>query len=103
MSRFSLKADPTFTASVDFPVAGAEPVPVKLTFKHRTKAQLDEWLVARAERSDIDSFMDMVVGWDLADEFNGANVALLLDNHIGVAVATWRAYIDELTAARRGN
>lgn len=103
MPKFALKANPTFVAKVGFPVAGGEPVDVVLTFKHRTKTALDEFLSTRQGRSDVDTFLDMVVGWDLADEFNRANVELLLENHIGVALATYKSYVDELVAHRRGN
>lgn len=103
MPKFVLKADPTFKAKVPFPVAGAEPVEVLLTFKHRTKKQLDEFVTSRTEKTDAESFQEMVVGWDLDEEFTPANVELLLENFIGVALATYRAYIDQLVQHRRGN
>lgn len=103
MAKFALKADPTFTAKVGFPVSGGEPVDVLVTFKHRTKTALDEFLKTRDDRSDVESFMEMVVGWDLADDFNKANVEILLENHIGVALATYKAYIDELVQSRVKN
>jgi hypothetical protein len=103
MPKFALKAEPIFPAKVGFPVAGGEAVDVLLTFKHRTKTGLDEFLSTREGRSDVDSFMEMVVGWELADEFNRANVELLLENYIGVAVAVYKAYIDELVAHKKGN
>ena len=103
MPKFALKAEPTFLAKVGFPVAGGEPVDVMVTFRHRTKTALDEFLSTREGRSDVDSFMDMVVGWELADEFNRANVELLLENHIGVALAVYKSYIAELVQHRRGN
>lgn len=103
MARFQLKANPTFSAKVAFPVAGAPSVDVVLTFKHRTKKAMDEFLNTRADRTDVESFLEMVVGWDLEDEFNKANVELLLENHMGVALATYKAYIDELVKAKQGN
>lgn len=103
MAKFSIKADPTFAANVPFPIAGGESVDVLLTFKHRTKTALDEFIKSREDRSDVDSFFEMVAGWELSDEFNRANVELLLENHIGVAVATYKAYIDQLVAHKRGN
>ena len=103
MAKFALKANPTFAATVAFPVAGGESVDVCLTFKHRTKSQLDEFLKTRDNRSDVDSFMEMVVGWELSDEFKKENVEVLLENHIGVALATYKTYIDELVQARAKN
>lgn len=108
MARFVLKADPTFTAKVGFPRSGGDSVDVELTFKHRTKSALAEWLEARHGKKDVEAFTDMVVGWDLTDgdvayEFTKANVELLLENYIGVALATYHTYIDELTKHRAKN
>lgn len=103
MAKFALKANPTFTAKVGFPVSGGEAVDVVVTFKHRTKTALDEFLKSRGDRDDVDSFMGMVVGWDLSDEFSEDNVKLLLENYIGVALATYKTYIDELVQNRTKN
>lgn len=103
MAKFTLTAKPTFNAKVGFPQAGGEPVDVLLTFKHRTKTELDEFLKSRDGRSDVDAFMEMVVGWELTDEFSKANVELLLENHIGVALSTYKTYIDELLQHRAKN
>lgn len=103
MAKFTLKADPTFLAKVAFPVAGGESVEVALTFKHRTKSGLDEFLKTRDDRTDVESFMEMVVGWELSDEFKKENVELLLENHIGVALATYKKYVDELVQHRAKN
>lgn len=103
MATFSIKANPTFPAKVAFPIAGSEPVTVGVTFKHRTKSQLNEFIASREAKSDVESFMDMVCAWELSDPFNAENVTELLENHIGVAVATYYAYMDELTKHRRGN
>ena len=103
MAKFALTANPTFSAKVGFMPAGGEPVDVLLTFKHRTKTALAEFRVVLLDRDDVTNFLDMVNGWDLLDEFNRANVELLLENHIGVAVATYKAYFEELQQHRRGN
>lgn len=103
MAKFTLKAAPTFNAKVGFPVAGGDAVDVLVTFKHRTKTALDEFMKSRNDHGDVDSFMEMVVGWDLTDEFNEENVRTLLENHIGVALATYKTYIDELVQHRAKN
>jgi hypothetical protein len=103
MAKFALKADPTFVAPVAFPVAGGDSVDVKITFKHRTKTALEDFIENRAGKEDADMFMDMVAGWDLDDEFSRANVETLLENRMGVAVAVYRAYIDELVKHRAKN
>lgn len=103
IQKLRLVADPTFKAKVGIPVAGGDEVPVVMTFKHRTKTQLDEFIGSRSGVSDYDTFMAMVEGWDLEEPFTPENVTLLLENYIGAAVSTLRTYIDELVKARVGN
>lgn len=103
MARLALNAAPTFKAKVGIPVAGGQPVEVEFTFKHRTRTDLDEFIKTRAGQSDVDTFMDMVTGWDLEDGFSRENVERLLENYIGTALATYRTYIDELIQAKAKN
>lgn len=113
---FKLKADPTFSAKVEIPVAGGPSVPVVFIFKHRTQSELIEWDKGIQGRSDFESFMDMVQGWvtdkaeaktfqaeELSEEFTPENVKLLLEERIGVALATKNVYYVELTKAREKN
>lgn len=103
MTKLVLKANPTFQASVGIPIAGGTSVPVLMTFKHRTRTALKEFIDTRADKTDTESFFDMVCGWELSDEFNEANVNELLENYIGAGLATYRTYVDELTKAREKN
>jgi hypothetical protein len=106
---FKLKADPTFTAKVAFPVSGGASVDVELTFKHRTKAELNKWLEEgkRKEdgtvRSDEQTFLEMVEGWKIDEPYTKENVEILLQHHMGVALATYQVYLDELTRHREKN
>ena len=103
MAKLSLVANPTFKAKVGVPVAGGESIDTVFTFKHRTKDDLDEFIKTRADKSDAESFLDMVSGWDLQDEFTPENVETLLQNYIGTGLAAFRVYIDELIGARVKN
>ncbi len=103
MARLALNAAPTFQAKVGIPVAGGDAVDVLFTFKHRTKKQLDEFVQSRADKTDAESFLDMVLGWDLEDPFTPGNAELLLDNYIGAAVATYRAYLKALVEGKQKN
>ncbi len=103
MAKLSLAAAPTFKAKVGIPVAGGDAVPVEMVFKHRTKKQLDEFIESRKGKGDTESFMEMVVGWDLVDEFNADNVEMLLQNYIGAALETYRTYIDQLFQGKLKN
>lgn len=108
MAKLKLVAEPTFRAKVGIPVAGGPPVDVLMTFKHRTRKQWDEWIAAAKASAaveavtsvtpddEVKSFMDVVVGWDLEDEFNAENVALLLQNYYGAGHAAVRVYSAEL-------
>jgi hypothetical protein len=103
MPKLSLNAAPTFSAPVAIPIAGGDPVSVKFTFKHRTKKQLEEFIQSRQGKPDVDSFLDMVSGWDLEDAFSNESVELLLENYIGAAAVTYRTYIDELFQVKQKN
>jgi len=103
MAKLKLAVDPTFRAQIAIPVAGADPIKVGFTFKHRTTKQLAEFSRSRADKSDIDTLFEMVDGWDLDYEFTRQNAELLLENYGGSAVAIYQGYIDELLGARRKN
>lgn len=103
MAKLTLKADPTFPGKVGVPVAGGESVDVIFTFKHRTKKQLDEFIKTRKEKSDVETFMAMVVGWELEDAFTKKNIEELLENHIGTALAAYEVYIFELVKNKAKN
>jgi hypothetical protein len=103
MSKLKLVANPTFQSVVGIPVAGGDPVDVLITFKHRTKSELDKFIAGIAKKSDVESFLEMVQGWDLEDEFNKESVELLLENYIGAALAAYRVYVDALVQAKAKN
>lgn len=103
MGKLALVAAPTFVAKVGIPVAGGPPVDVAMTFRHRTKKQLEEFTTSRADKTDTESFMAMVAAWELEDPFTEDSVDLLLQNYIGAAVATYAAYLRELVEGRAKN
>lgn len=103
MAKLQLKAAPTFQAEVGIPLHGGGSAEVVLTFKHRTMAEMDDFIKDRASKSDVDSFMEMVIGWDLEDPFGEESVKTLLQNYNGAALAAFQKYVDELIQARRKN
>lgn len=103
MAKLKLVAAPTFKSKVGIPVAGENPVDVEMVFKHRTKTALDEFIKDRAGKSDAESFMEMVSGWDLEDPFSKEAVETLLENYAGAGLATFRIYIDQLVQAKLKN
>jgi hypothetical protein len=103
MTKLALTPNPTFKSKVDIPVAGGPPVPVEMTFKHKTKTQLIEFQNTLDKRTDPESFMEMVAGWDLEHDFTVENVTTVLENYIGAAWAVYDKYRTELIAAKLGN
>lgn len=103
MAKLKLIANPTFKAKVGIPVAGGEPVMVEMEFKHRIKTALDEFIKERIDKTDADSFMGMVVGWDLEDKFSQESVVTLLENYAGAGLATFRVYVDQLVQTKIKN
>lgn len=103
MAKLSINAKPTFKAKVDIPVHGSESEKVEMTFKHRTKAEIDEFIRTREDKTDAETFMDMVVGWEFEEEFCLKSVETMLQNYIGAGLATYRTYVDEIVKVKLGN
>lgn len=100
MAKLTLKAPPTFKAKVAIPVPGGNSVNVEMTFKHRKRSDLKTFIESRDGKSDAESFLDMVEGWELEDAFNEESVELLLQNYQGAALQTYMVYMQELTGTR---
>jgi hypothetical protein len=103
MAKLKLQPDPTFSAKVAIPVAGASPVEVEFTFRHRGRKELAAFAESVKDSGDADLIMSMATGWELEDEFNAANVALLVENYYQAPNAVWTAYLDALTQAKEKN
>jgi hypothetical protein len=103
MAKLNLKPDPTFNGKVKIPIAGKEPAEVMFTFKHRSREDVLAWLQEARQRSDTDTVMDMVVGWELDDAFNRDNVELLCSNYAGAGRAIIEKYLAELRGEREKN
>lgn len=108
MAIFKVKPDPTFVGKVKIPQAGAEPAEISVTFKHKTREEMDDFL-ARASKSkgkdqDMVLLMEIMGGWSGVDtDFSEAAVNHVITNYQGAIVAIMDAYIGELTQARRKN
>lgn len=102
-TKLKLNPAPTFTATVMVPVPGEEAAPVKFTFKHRKREDMESFVEQRAGKKDSESVLDMATGWDLQEPFTPENVELLCDNYMGAALAVYRKYVDELVKVREGN
>lgn len=103
MARLRLNPEPTFKAKVSIPVPGSSPASVEFTFKHKTRAQTKEWIEGLADGSDTAIVQEIVVAWELDDEFTPENVARLCENYLGAAAAILSTYLAELRGAREKN
>lgn len=100
--KFKLQPAPTFKAKVEIPVHGGPAVSVEFEFKHRTRDQMAE-LFKNTKRSDADTLIEVLAGWELDDPFCEESIALLVQNYVGAAPAIVSCYVAELTQARKGN
>jgi hypothetical protein len=103
MGKLILQPNPKFSGTVEIPCAGENPATIEFTFIHRTKTALDEFVKTRVGVDDVTSFMAMVSGWDLAEEFNADNVEVLLQNYISAAQATFQEYVRLLVEGKAKN
>ncbi|ENA37413.1 hypothetical protein HMPREF1487_04331 [Pseudomonas sp. HPB0071] len=100
---FKLDPNPTFDAIVPIPLHGGGSANVKMKFKHRPKAELQQFIEATKESLLDDLIIEMVVGWDLEDEFTPENIKRLTENYGGSGLLVYKTYINELTQASRLN
>lgn len=103
MAKIKLCADPTFKAPVPIPVPGAKPSSVEFTFKHRTKKEVADWGNSLNKKTDLSMLKEIVLGWELDDEFNDENITKLCENYAGAAYAIFETYLEELRGARVKN
>lgn len=103
MAKLKLNPEPTFKAKVGIPVPGSRPAEVLFTFKHRTRDEVIAWVEGSRDATDVDSVLDVVVGWELEDEFNRENVERLCNNYPGSGLVIISTYLDELRGARVKN
>lgn len=103
MAKLSLDANPTFPAKVAIPVAGGAPVDVAFTFKHRTRDALNDFLTTADKRTDVETLLGIVEGWELDDALNADNMLRLTQSYLGAARAIIEKYIEEMTQAKAKN
>lgn len=103
MPKLTLKANPTFKVTVKIPIAGDKDATVNIEYKHRRKKELAEFMASRVGKTDLETVMDCVVGWDMDEEFSETAVNELLEINAGAAVALYEKYTNELRGVREGN
>lgn len=101
--KFTLAIAPTFKADVSIPVPGGRPANVSFTFKHKTRDELKDLLAGLEGREDVDVVLEITTGWGIDEAFEEDNVAILLQNYPGAALAIIDTFLKEVSGARRGN
>lgn len=112
---FKIKPNPTFRARVPMPVPGvpeADRPKVEFEFRHKTKTEVAAFIehCKANPDADVDSLMQIIVGWSgVVDEdgvpiaFSRDQLAALAENYLSAPVAIASAYQMELAAAKTGN
>ncbi len=127
MAKIKIAQNPTFSAEVKIPRVGGEPVPVEFQFRYLDRVALaemfDRWNKARdawaakvqedspswkeATAAEIElqaeQLKDIVVGWDLDDEFSEEAILDLVKTCTGAPKAVTEAYQSAYSPARLGN
>ena len=93
----ALQPKPTFTKEVVLTVPGGGEGKFKAVFQHKTKTELQAFFASISDeknpRPDIESVMEILVGWEGVDQkFSKENVEILLENYFGAALAILNAY-----------
>lgn len=127
MAKIKIAQNPTFSAEVKLPRVGAEPVPVVFQFRYMDRVALagmfDRWNQARDTRTEkakdsgvsweqvtageielqTEQLKEIVVGWELEDEFSDEAIAALVRTCTGAPRAVIDAFQAAYSPARLGN
>ena len=125
MAKFKLIQKPTFKAPVMIQRAGYNAEKVEFEFKYLDRTALAELYTGWNERHDelsklvgdmdlkaftaaqialqADQLLDVVVGWDIEEEFTPENVRILVNSINSATKAVLNAYAEAFSEARMGN
>lgn len=127
MTKIKIAQNPTFAATVQIPRIGGEPVPVEFQFRYmdrlalaemydRWNKELDAWLEqtkqhqvdwVEATASEVErqarQLGEILVGWDLEDEFGESAITDLVRTCTGAPKAVTDAFQAAYNSARLGN
>ncbi|CRI56407.1 phage tail assembly chaperone [Pseudomonas sp. CCOS 191] len=127
MAKIKIAQNPTFTAVVQVPRIGGEPVPVEFQFRYMDRVVLasmfDRWNKARDAWADeaqadgasweevtageialqAEQLGEIITGWDLEDEFSQDAIVELVRTCTGAPKAVTDAYQAAYNPARLGN
>lgn len=86
-----------FRANVTIPLVGAPPTTINFTFRYRNGPALKIFCekMSDGDGGDSKALEDVLVGWDLEDEFNADNLRALVEHLPEAAVAILTTYLRE--------
>jgi len=108
---FNIDPAPTFPAMVGLSRPGlAEPLSVQVTFRHKNRVELSAFVVAANSTDDVELLNQVIVSWTGLIDADGKDVpysvtelSKLLTNYTPARGELFRAYLSELTDAKRKN
>lgn len=108
---FKLVHSPTFTAKAHITIPGQDkPGEINVVWRHKTRAQLQDWIKRSANGNDEEILAEVIEGWSGVTDADGQVIAYsreslvqLLETFPASGADLWRAYTRELTTARAKN
>lgn len=109
---FHIDPQPTFTAPVKLSAPGQPAETIQITWWHKGRKAMKDWLDAFSDGSltDADGLAEVIAGWDgIVDSFgqpvpfSREALAKLLDAYQTAGAELVRAYVGALTESRLGN
>ncbi|MDV7209903.1 phage tail assembly chaperone [Azotobacter beijerinckii] len=126
MTKLKIAENPTFTAEVEIPRVGGDPIKVPFTFRYRDRAALaelfDRWqaenkaryeavgdgstltdITAAEVKQQVAQLAEIVEAWGFDDPLNEDSLRALVLTSIGAGTAVLDAYGAAYRDAHRGN
>ena len=100
---FKTAISPTFSVDVLIPVPGEAGRSLKVTFRHKRRSALREWIEASKEKDDVTALLEVIDGWDADVAFSESAFKDLIEDLPGAAMVLFRAYVEESSGAARKN
>ena len=96
MRKFTFEVKPTFQKKVIIPVTGDDPREMTVTFKYKTRSEMDALFANITNMDDVSVLMELMSGWDADMRFDRGAVEKLHDTFMGAAGAIIQAYTREM-------
>lgn len=104
--KLTLAPSSTFAAPAQITVPGqSAPVTVTITWQHKGKKALAEWLARLTDVDDIAALSEVIAGWgeEIDAPYSPENLAALLDAYPSAALDLARAYVSAINGERAKN